>query len=615
MKKTIKHRLLLGLLLFTALLSSVPSQVFAVTGTLSFQQPGGNVRLGDTFTVRVVANVGKPFWSGGATIGVTYPSTIQAVSASSAGGALGGKDPVIGNGRVDFTVFNFSGKAVNNEMLFTITFKAASVGNARLAFTPESEVNDGPTTGTPVTFVVIPTTCPSGQIGTPPNCKTPAPSPSPTPSSSPTPSTPKPTTPSVSQPTTSVPMPTAPIPDATVEETPAPSSESDGGLKIENVKVTATRKENSIAWTVNSPDAIPTVSYGTSKSSMSSQAIALKQEDGSYEALLENAKPGTLYYFSIKATTPDQLKGADYSGTLTTRGYPVQLTIQQDGVLAPGAKVSIEGRNFTANKNAIITTELGEGTFEAMITAVGAPKATTASFTVVKKVIPANGNPELQSFTLNAVIDGSTSGPDDSPAFMIIGGVVATVAAIGGFVGFILYRRRNAAQDDQNGVIDQDLLISNYGPAISDYQANTPAPNLDSAPGIQPLTDPQPLAQNDQFDATYAPATETNPNDSYEQPITEAETVPSFDPGTLPLPPEAISPELMATSEAEPTATPYSEEEQTAPELIQVESEQQAVADTTEPSAVYDAATGELDIIHHHDEAVATQASAQAQPQ
>jgi hypothetical protein len=59
-----------------------------------------------------------------------------------------------------------------------------------------------------------------------------------------------------------------------------------------------------------------------------------------------------------------------------------------------------------------------------------------------------------------------------------------------------------------------------------------------------------------------------------------------------------------------PTPESYSETEQFSPELAQVESSQkiepfqQVAADTetesTEPSAVYNEATGELDILHHH---------------
>ena len=608
MKQTIRRRFLPGLLVLIALFSIVPARVHAVAGTIYFTPNGGTVIQGSTFTVEIRGNVPRPLFSGGATVGVTYPTALlQATSATSSGGVLGGSNPTINSGTVSFSVFNLFGRAVDNQMIFKITFKALATGNATLNFTSNTNINDGPTTKTPSTFIVQAASCPAGQIGTPPNCTTPpqpspSPSPTPSPSSSPTPTTtPRPSTtprPATTPTPTASPAPTA-IPAPTIEELPAPVVQSDGGLKIENVKIVTNRQKNSVSWTINKDDAEPKLTYGTTKGNLTSEATIEKQEDGGYEAVFSDLKPGTMYYFAIKAATPDQLQGANYSGTLTTRGYPVQLTIQQNGVLAPNAKVKIGDRTFVANKDAIITTELGDGQYDAVITPVGAPEALTIGFTVQKKPIPANGSPELQAFTLNAAIDGSGAAPDDRLALVIAGSAAAALAGLAALVGFLLIRRRR--QTTETPSVDTDLLTASYGPSFTEYRANTPEPNLETQAQIAPSVATTQMV---------TPAVEGAPP-SYNplSPLPEAPQTlqPDLGPESLPLPPT----ESLVTSSIDPTLPPAAADiPQAVDELSQqmmavesVEATSPSLSPETtgdnEETAVFDEKTGELDIIHH----------------
>ena len=581
MKHTIRHRLILGLLLFVATASIFPPKVFALTGSVYFYPGGNDVINGTEINVEVRGNVPDPgWWGGGATIVVNYdPAKLQLIERSDSGGAFQAANSRNFDGTkagtVRYTAYvALNAPGVNGNKIINMKFRAISLGGATLSFGSETNVHNGPTTGSPTTFNIIAPTCPAGQVGTPPNCTTPpppAPSPTPTPTKTPT------TKPPVKSTPTPVPTP-SPSPTPTVEETPAPVEDSQGGLKIENVHVTTTRQKNSITWTMNRNESMPTLVYGTTKVKQTTEGKVTKLDDGSYEVVLPGLKLGTLYYYTIKASSTNLLEGATYGGTFTTRGYPVQLTIQQNGVLAPGAKVKIGERTFTANKNAIITTELGDGKYGASITPVSTTTTLLVDFTVQKKPVPANGNPELQAFVLNGNVDGASSGSKDNLTLILA--ALGVLATIGGIFGFLLYRRRNQQSNDPNGV-DGDLLIANYGTAIEEPRVNTPEPNLAAATVIPPdATTAAPYQEPYQQDAAYQQE--------------------SFDATSLPLPP--VDPNMATPTISGVTPSldnSYSEAEQLAPEITQVESIEKA-EDPNEPSAIYDASTGELDIIHHN---------------
>lgn len=580
MKHFIRHRLLLGLLLFIASVSIFPPKVFAVQGSVYFYPGGNNVINGTEIDVEVRGNVPDPGWlGGGATIIVNYdPTKLELLDRTDSGGAFQAANSRNFDGTkagtVRYTAYvMLNAPGVNGNKIISMKFRALTLGGATLSFGSGTNVNNGPTTGSATTYNIIAPTCPAGQVGTPPNCTTPPPpkpSPTPTPSKAPTvkPST-KPTP---------VPSP-VPTPAPTVEETPEPVLDSQGGLKIENVQVTTTRQKNSISWTMNRDESPPTLVYGTTKTKQTSDGKVTKLADGSYEVILPELKLGTLYYYTIKASSTNLLEGATYGGTFTTRGYPVQLTIQQNGVLAPSAKVKIGERTFTANKNAIITTELGDGEYSASINPVSTTTALLVNFTVAKKPVPASGSPELQAFILNGNVDGAGSGSNDSITLIL--SALGLLAIIGSIIGFLFYRRRNQQSEDAN-TVDGDLLMANYGSAIEDPRINTPEPNL--AASTNTAVPPESIMNTDQ--GPYYPQEAT-----YEQT--------SFDASNLPLPPvdqNMAAPVISNVTSA--LDNNYTEDEQLAPEITQVESIEKA-DDPDEPSAIYDASTGELDIIHH----------------
>ncbi len=604
---------MLGLMVFAALVSLVPTTLFAAnSNTMQITPTPRSATTGDVFTVSVDGHVTDSFiFAVGVGVHeaygtVTFPSNLLSVVSYSAAGTTFGASKSItpGNGNVTFNLSSGPNSAATYQdvHLFTITFKAIAAGTANVGF---GSANYGNGSGA---GVITPTTT-GGKytIASPPAPVTPT-----TPTQPTTPSKPA-TTPKA---TPKAPTPVAtPVQTPTPEETPAPVIDSDGGLKIENVKATATRQANSIAWTLNNTDATPTLTLGTSKGNQKDIDVA-KQADGSYLANLSGLKLGTLYYFTIKASTADNLQGATYSGTFTTRGYPVQLTVKQNNLLLPGASVKIDGRSFVANKNSIITTELGDGDYTASITPPDSTTPQNATFTVAKKTIPSTGSPELQSFVLNITTVGGSS--DASSAFLvpIIGGVVGFIATIGGVVGFIMYRRRQQLASAA-GTVDSDLLTSSYGADVIDNRANTPQPNLET---IGMAAGPMAIQEVMSDNGADALAVQQPYNDPAALPTAAPldQTPPAvdgtqFDASGLPLPPAGTTFADQGAADMQASNAEYSEDEQLSPEVAQVEAAGEIGDD--EPSAVYDASTGELDIIHHHAEPPTTAPLEQTEPE
>ena len=339
--------------------------------------------------------------------------------------------------------------------------------------------------------------------------------------------------------------------------------------------------------------------YGTKKSDQKLKGTVTQQEDGSYETVLPDLKLGTLYYFTIKAVTSDVLHGATYTGTLTTRGFPVQLTIKQNNLLQPGAKVKIDERSFTANKDALITTELSEGQHSAIIT-TDLGESATVTFTVAKKTISTSGSVATQNIDINATSIGTGSGTNSSFILFLSVGAAIIGVILAAIIGFIIYRRRKP--QDETPVIDTDLLMASYGRDTNDYRSHTPQPNLDNMGLVQVATITPQVQQVEaqtaipsQIDTDSQTQQDTAqmilPNDSIPQATITPENTTA-----LPLPPSSEIP-IDQQPQLEPVLT-LQEEEQFSPALNQIEATEPIPK--SEPSAVYHESTGELEIVHHH---------------
>lgn len=602
-------------MLLTALFSSVPTSVFAASNSAYLNGASGSAQTGNSFTVSVDGTVSNHWWGSGPNSAdgiISFPaSRLKVLSIDDkTGAAFPYSETTIDNTAGTITIKQRTGTWAYIQPnitvhLLSITFQALTPGVANVTFS-SMRYSTGTAATTGGTYTI---TAPPPPTPTP----TPTPKPTPKPSTKPT-VTPKPSV----QPT--------PTPTPAVEETPPPVTQSDGGLKIQDVKVTVTREEGHIAWKMNSDDATATVTYGTTKGSQKKKAEVIKNKDGGYETSLKELSLGTLYHFTIKATANDDLEGGTYSGTLTTRGYPVQLTIQQNNLLLPGAKIRIGERTFVANKDGIVTTELSNGDHTAQVTPANSDESYPVKFTIAKKTMPASGNPDLQSFVLNVSTIGNTSGVAGQYLLPIFGAVGAALAVIGGIVAFVLMRKRQAENNEQLASVDTDLLSANYGRPVENIYQNTPMPNLETNGGgpagifqEQPLEPAPPLdstAPASMFDAMQT----QQPQQAYPSPTVDPSTAgpdlgslsqeqqlgqqvePSIDTTSLPLPPL----DATAMPSSIDTGTPvqqYSEDEQLAAEVVDVESSAKA----DQPDAIYDEATGELNILHGGERAINTE--------
>jgi hypothetical protein len=297
----------------------------------------------------------------------------------------------------------------------------------------------------------------------------------------------------------------------------------------------------------------------------------------------------------------------------------------------------------------MVSTELNSGDFTASITPSGETDPKEVKFTVKKLDIPADGSPALQSFVLNISTDKTSVGYTNPLVPIILTLVGGAVVIGGGIFGFLVYKRKKEEEAILNGQADSDLLASSYGDYASKTQ-HAPTPNLSaggmyqpqieqttpvadtySVPNIQqqsvvppaeynPQTaqiNPidQPVAQVTPYDTSYnsAPTVESIPlqptatamvppaaPQAYEQYIPPAPIEQTY------TPPVTEYPVATGTSADTPSEQPLVPEN--IPELTMEEYSQAVTsvesAETTpnsdEPSAVYDEATGELSIVHHH---------------
>ncbi len=614
MKTQFRYRILLGLMFITALFSLVPTSVFATGQTAYLTPASGTSKPGDQFTISVDGYVGQQWWGGGAnnaTGTINFPAGLLKVVSTNTTGSTYTSDTITPDNGAGTISFNenasaWSPPANQSVHLFSVVFQSVAAGTASVQFGSITY-----TTGTPTT---------SG--GTYTILAPPAPSPSPTPKPSASPK-PAPTKPAVIV----APSP-SPNPTPTVENTPTPTSNSDGGLKIDAVEVTANRTENSISWTLNNPAASPTLQYGTDKNNLKDAGAIPVLPDGSYKISLQNLKMGALYYFTIKAATSDGLEGATYNGTLTTRGYPVQLTIKQNNLLIPGAEVKIGSRTFVANGNSIVTTELGDGNITATITPPGATTTQDVQFVVKKVTVPKSGDPVTQNFALDIETVGVSSGHTTSIVPTLIGGIVGGIVILGGlgYGLFFVMKRNTRPAGQQSADVDTGQLSQAYGTDVSAYMTHTPEANLGGFARPVEVVNPVVSVPTDgTVMAAELPAGSTAPVDlamQQEQEFTTIDTAAStVDPASLPLPPQTIDtqaqdltnesyPEVAAAMTGEvnqpsesfadqPTSEVPEEQADTLSQKLAMVESSAPIENNNEPSAVFDASTGELDIIHH----------------
>lgn len=477
-------RLLSVLFSMLAVVSLLPSQsVFAAAHTIYLTPSTQTVQTGQSFTVQIRGTIGSEYLGANRVAGaINFPANLlQATSVVSDGASFNWQPTVsIGSGVVNFDQRSFFPLQNTNVYIATITFKALASGTANATFAAGTGYSYGTspmatsTTGGSYRInAPAPTTCPAGQVGTPPNCTTPPPAqcpagqtgtppncktPTPTcpsgqtgtpPNCKPvttTPTTPKPTTPTTPQ---KPDEPSTPVvsPDITPDTTP------DNGFSISDVTATRNYTTATLNWKTSSASKAK-IGFGTSLKDLNKTVEGTKLPDETYEAQITDLTPGKQYYYTITTTSDtDSSKTDAYSGVFTTRGYPVAITITENKAQVANAKIKIGEQNYSTDKAGKLSLELASGSYSVEVKT----QSNTKSFTlaVAKKTIPETGNaPEIQKFSFDIPVI-TASGNNNNLIFMIIG-LAAGGLLLAGLVFWLWRRRRNQDAPAPTAIVATD---------------------------------------------------------------------------------------------------------------------------------------------------------------
>lgn len=327
--------LVVGFALVLALISAwTLQQVFAATGSIYITPGSNSVQVGNNVTVSLRINPGAEV--NGVIATVNFDKTkLQYVTLSSAGSPFNtqlahtGESAANANGVISLEygalpINGSSGKVSADSLIETITFKAlASSGSASLTITnansylvSDSSPANPSVSGATVNFTAAPApTCPTGQVGTPPNCKTP------TPTTPTTPTTPKPSTTTPTKPTNTT-TPTKPV-------TPAAPAATQTGSKPEITGATPAIQYTKGTLQVSS--STPTtayIKYGFDKTSLplttpvsplaTSHLLALDFGSGS---------AGQTFYYAVVITDANGNQSQTEVEAVKTKGIPVKITV------------------------------------------------------------------------------------------------------------------------------------------------------------------------------------------------------------------------------------------------------------------------------------------------
>lgn len=450
------------------------SPVRAASPGVSFNPNSGSYTTGQDFSVSVYGTGGGGWGILNTNVAVTYPANLTVKGVNKDGSALGSAtlQHNAANRTVSFTLSEWGGyPALDNAKLFTITFQGTGAGTAALDFS-STIVRAATVAKSPSTYAIVNPTCPAGQVGTPPNCSTPAPATCPagqvgTPPNctTPAPAATKPATtstpkPSSAVPNTSTPTPASPAPTPTAEPT---------AVTIADNEVTASYSSASVTWSTDSASS-GSLRYGTSATSLDASAeVTSDPSQQKFSASLSNLRLGVKYFYEISVNTPSGA-AATQTGEFTTKAYPVTVRVTQDG--APVKKLSLKLKGFddtyTTNDKgeAALSLLAGEYTLELKGTGI----TNSQPFTVKPLSVKGDTPPATQvvDIKLTAALAAQT---DSSPNLLLIiigGGLLLLISALG--VAALLWKRH---KDQERAELGYQSVI------IDDVTSDTPAAPTD----------------------------------------------------------------------------------------------------------------------------------------
>ena len=435
-------------LILCAITSLLPSQLaYADANRLIVTPSSSQMSINTTFPVNIRSYGDTDQATGTASGSITYPtSLLQVTGISTNGSAYGAPSINQGAGIITFSASR-SPAPSGFAQVFSVTFRAIGAGAAAVNFSGDSKVNGSTTIYTSGVFTITNPNPPTAST-------TPKPSVSVQPSVTPVPVI------------TTTPSPTPQVPE---QETPQPSPDPTG--VVSGVSVVPSYTSATISWTVNADQPKSTLRYGTQSSSLDKTATINTETSGAFTTTITGLSPGNRYYFAIEGSGAN--KNGTYSGTIITNGFPVTITVTENGIPAKSAQVKIGTTSRSTSSNGKLSLGLAAGNYSGTITTSTATLA--VNFTVAAKTIPTDGQtPETQPFDFDLKSSTLEGGPGSGNSILAFIGILAggTVILSLGFVMFMAYRRRK-----YEGVDDEGRVMS--GPAVIiddgyDWRHDTP---------------------------------------------------------------------------------------------------------------------------------------------
>ena len=407
-------------------------------------------------------------------------------------------------------------------MLFKLKFKAKSEGVTKISFSQDKTYvsnSNKNLTLVPGTVVIGNPPCPSGQVGTQPNCHTPQPTPQPQPQPTPQPQPqPQPTQPrqqprpsvvgpstianrisnsynrtpssrtssnnssqqGAAQNTTSNDANNTSSPTVTNEDnSTTEEDEEDGFSSIRNIQIDPSYRDVSAVWNADN-STTSDFYYGENEQDVAKKATTTKLEGSSYQAKIDNLVPGKTYHYIITATNEGDASGDAYRrGKFTTLGYPVRLVLRNGNETVAGASISGSGfsKPVTTGDDGAVETNLAAGEHTAEIV-IGETTA-TSNFVVQDMNFENGSRPETQEIIID--LQGKKKGTGTIVGVIITVIVFLVICAI---VAFIIIKRRNASENNSytyhpSVMIDDDFMP----PAAPTQQDQYYTPMMQVDPG------------------------------------------------------------------------------------------------------------------------------------
>ncbi|MDB5184072.1 MAG: Subtilisin-like protein serine protease [Candidatus Saccharibacteria bacterium] len=505
---SILRRTLSFLTSIVLVLGLLPSQfAFADTSNKLYITPDSSqMNVGTSFTVNVRSFSTASPATGSVTGTVLYTaSKLQVTSISIGGSDYGSPTIKQGDGTIDFSGTR-SPSPSGSAQIFAITFQASVAGSATVGFNGNSTINNTTTNYSGATFTVTSPTPPA--------------SPSSAPSSAPV-STPKSTprttyTAPVPVVTTPV-VPSQPANSITLDSQPTPTPDPTG--IIDTVVVTPSYTTAIVTWKVNANNPNSTLVYGESSTQMDKSGTVQNKGSGLFTALVSGLTPGNNYFFSISGGGSNTATGT-YSSTIPAQGYPVTVSVTENGVASNGAQVQIGSSSFTTRQDGKITIGLAAGSYSGTISSGTA--TLNINLTVAEKAIPTDGtDPASQPFSFDMKSSVLSSGPGSGTTVFTFIGILfgGTVILVFGFLIFINIRRRKF----DTGSDSSGYRATSSGPSViiqDDYSWAPPTQGTgqpdQAIPPPPPTLEPRVFDQQ-QHHANSVYLSEDEPLDMFEQ--------------------------------------------------------------------------------------------------